>query len=147
MDSEDDAEISIRCSFLDMISRRVIAVQRPGQRWDATIDGATVCFDGRDGLSGRDALLPRVLQFASAAAAVAAACGDLEESDDTKCAVCMCGIYEKKSDGSVTVDARELKYPGRHTFHSCCAKAGSSTKTITAALCATMAFAARLLRR
>jgi hypothetical protein len=115
MESEED---SMRFLFQDMISKRVIAVQQPGQRCDATIDGASVCFDEDDGLSGHDALLPRVLQFALAAAAK----GDLEELNDPKCAVCMCSMYEKRSDGGVAIDAREMKCPGRHTFHSCCAK-------------------------
>ena len=121
MDSEQDAEISVRFALLRAISRRVIAVKRPGQSWGATIDGASVRFDEDCGLSGVGAAVAPVLQCASAAAAVAA-CGDLEEFDDAKCAVCLCTVYESRSDGGVTVDAREMKCPGRHTFHLHCTR-------------------------
>jgi hypothetical protein len=86
MDSEQDAEILVRFVLLRAISRRVIAVKRPGQRWGATIDGASVLFDEN---------VAPVLHCASAAAA-AAACGDLEEFDDAKCAVCLCTVYEDR---------------------------------------------------
>ncbi len=81
MDSEQDAEISVRFALLRAISRRVIAVKRPGQSWGATIDGASVRFDEDCGLSGVGAAVAPVLQCASTAAAAAACgCGALVEA-------------------------------------------------------------------
>jgi hypothetical protein len=42
MDTDGDAETSMRFAFLDIISRRVVAVKRPSQRWHVTIDGEVV---------------------------------------------------------------------------------------------------------
>jgi hypothetical protein len=122
MDTEQDAEVAMRFSFLDMISRRVIAVKRLGQIWDAVIDGAPVRFDGEDcSLSGMNASIAPVLLHASAAV-ISAASGNMEEYNDAKCAICMSVVYENRSDGSTTIDAREMKCPGRHTYHSNCAR-------------------------
>ena len=118
MDSEDDAEQLMRFPLLDMISRRVIAVKRPEQAWHATIDGACVSVDCS--ASGEITRIAPVLQFASGAAA-AAASGDLEQFDEAICAICMCCAYESRSDGGVTIDVREMKCAGRHTFHTQCA--------------------------
>ncbi len=38
MDTDGDAETAMRFAFLDIISRRVVAVKRPSQRWHVTID-------------------------------------------------------------------------------------------------------------
>jgi hypothetical protein len=122
MDSDDDAETSMRIAFLDMITRRVVAVKRPGQRWDATVDGETVGLDEGCSACGSNAAIAPVLQFASAAAAAAAACGNLEDFDDAKCTICLCTSFDSRSDGSVSINVREMKCPGRHTFHSQCAR-------------------------
>lgn len=66
-------------------------------------------------------LLAPVLEFASAAAA-ASASSCLEKFDDANCAICMCGLFESGVEGSVAIDSREMNCPGRHTFHSQCAK-------------------------
>ena len=55
------------------------------------------------------------------AAVASAASGNLEEFYDAKCAICMSDVYENRSDGGATIDAREMKCPGRHTFHTQCA--------------------------
>jgi hypothetical protein len=39
VDTDGDAETSMRFAFLDIISRRVVAVKHPLQRWHVTIDG------------------------------------------------------------------------------------------------------------
>ncbi len=122
MDSDDDAETSMRFAFLDMITRRVVAAKRPGQRWDATVDGEAVGLGEGCSACGSNAAIAPVLQFASAAAAAAAASGDLEDFDDAKCTICLCTSFDSRSDGSVSINAREMKCPGRHTFHSQCAR-------------------------
>ena len=48
LDSDDNAETPLRFRFLDMMSMRVVALKQPGQRWDATIDGAPARL-GEDG--------------------------------------------------------------------------------------------------
>ncbi len=50
------------------------------------------------------------MKFASAAVA-AAACDGLEDFDDASCAICMLSLFEKQSDGSIHIDAREMKCP------------------------------------
>jgi hypothetical protein len=50
------------------------------------------------------------LGYASAAVA-AAACDGLEDFDDASCAICMLSLFEKQSDGSIHIDAREMKCP------------------------------------
>jgi hypothetical protein len=121
MDSDGDAETSMRFSFVDLITRRVAAVKRPGREWDATVDGETVRLE--EGVSACDcnAAIAPVLQFASAAVS-AAACGDLEDFDDAKCSICLCASFDSSNDGGVGIDVREMKCPGRHTFHSQCAR-------------------------
>ena len=121
MDSDGDAEASMRFAFLDLITRRVAAVKRPGQRWDAIVDGETVHLEEGVSASGCNAAIAPVLQFATAAVS-AAACGDLEDFDDAKCSICMCASFDSSSDGGVSINAREMKCPGRHTFHSQCAR-------------------------
>jgi hypothetical protein len=100
MDSEDDAETSMRFAFLNMMSKRVVAIKRPGQRWDATIDGETVRLNEDCNLSGPNDVIAPILQFASAAV-VAAACGGLEAFDDANRTICLCAMFEGRGDGSV----------------------------------------------
>jgi len=121
MDSDGDAEASMRFAFLDLITRRIAAVKRPGRGWDAMVDGETVHLDEGCSASGCNAVIAPVLQFASAAVA-AAACGDLEDFDDAKCSICLCASFDSSSDGSVSINVREMQCPGRHTFHSQCAR-------------------------
>jgi hypothetical protein len=86
--SDDNAETPLRFRFLDMMSRRVVALKQPGQRWVATIDGAPA----RLGEDGFDASVVPVLQFAAAAVAEADFTGvsDFEEAVcSICCAVCM----------------------------------------------------------
>ena len=124
MDSVEDAEKSMRFTLLDSISRRVVAVQRPGQSWDAVIDGESVRLNDDCRSFGCNTLIAPVLEFApaAAAAAAAAASGGLDDFDDAKCSICLCTLFESRSDGSVDISARELKCLGRHTFHSQCAR-------------------------
>jgi len=117
LDSYDNAETPLRVRFLDMMSMRVVALKQPGQRWDATIDGAPA----RLGEDGFDASVGPVLQFAAAAVAEAASTG-LSDFEEAVCSVCLCCLYESRSDGSVSVDAREMKCAGRHALHSQCAR-------------------------
>jgi hypothetical protein len=121
MDSEEDVQISMRLAILDMISRRVSAVKRPGQSWHVTIDAAPVRFEECGGPPGDHALRARILEFASAAAEFSAS-GDLEDFNDAECGVCMCGLFQIRDDGGVAIDALEMKCPGGHSFHLHCAK-------------------------
>jgi hypothetical protein len=45
MDNDGDSETSMRFAFLDVISRRVVAVKRPSQRWHVTIDEEEVAHN------------------------------------------------------------------------------------------------------
>jgi precorrin isomerase len=116
-DSDDNAETPLRFRYLDMMSRRVVALKQPGQRWVATIDGAPA----RLGEDGFDASVGPVLQFAAAAVAEAAHTG-VSDFAEAKCVICFSCLYESPSDGSVSLNAREMKCAGRHTFHSQCAR-------------------------
>jgi len=122
MNSDGNAEASMRFAFLDLITIRVAAVKRPGQGWDATVDSESVRLSEGCSASGCHSIaaIAPVLQFASAAVA-AAACGDLENLEDAKCSICLCSLFESSGVGSVSIDAREMKCPGRHTFHAQCA--------------------------
>jgi hypothetical protein len=39
------------------------------------------------------------------------------------CAICLCAVFEEQNDGSIHIDAREMKCPGKHTLHTQCARA------------------------
>jgi hypothetical protein len=121
MYSEDDAEISMRFAFLDMMSIHVEAIKRPGRGWDATFDGETVRLSEDCSVSGSNAIIAPVLQFASAAVA-AAVCGGLEDFDDANCTICLCAMFEGRGDGSVAINARVMKCDGKHAFHPQCAR-------------------------
>jgi hypothetical protein len=41
--------------------------------------------------------------------------------DGAICAICMCDVYQCRSNVSVSADTREMKCPGQHTFHTQCA--------------------------
>jgi hypothetical protein len=99
-DSDDNAETPLRFRYLDMMSRRVVALKQPGQRWVATIDGAPA----RLGEDGFDASVGLVLQFAAAAVAEAAHTG-VSDFEEAVCGICLCCLYECRSDGSVSVNA------------------------------------------
>ena len=116
-DSDDNAETPLRFRYLDMMSRRVVALKQPGQRWVATIDGEPA----RLGQDGFDAGVGPVLQFAAAAVAEAAHTGVSDFEEDV-CGICLCCLSESRSDGSVSVNAREMKCAGRHALHSQCAR-------------------------
>jgi hypothetical protein len=118
MDFEDDAEISMRLAVLESISRRVVAsYEQTDHIWKVAVDGES---QDRRNFSGSNT--PEVLKFAPAVV-VAAACDGLEDFVDGRCAICWGSLFESKGDGSIKIDAREMSCPGKHTFHSQCARA------------------------
>jgi hypothetical protein len=116
-DSDDNAETPLRFRYLDVMSRRVVALKQPGQRWVATIDGAPA----RLGEDGFDASVGPVLQFAAAAVTEAAHTG-VSDFEEAVWGICLCCLYESRSDGGVSVNAREMKCAGWHALHSQCAR-------------------------
>jgi hypothetical protein len=115
MDFEDDPEISMRLAILDNISRHFVASsERTGENWNFAVDDL-ISTDSNAHAA------PRVMKFASAAVA-AAACDGLQNFDDALCAICMGSLFEKQSDGSIHIDARQMKCPGKDTFHDHCAQ-------------------------
>jgi hypothetical protein len=63
----------------------------------------------------RQAEIPKI----APSVVVAAACDDLEDFVDIRCAICMSFLFESKGDGSIKIDDREMSFPGEHT----CARA------------------------
>ena len=117
MDSEDDAEISMRLAILESISRHIVAsYEQTHKHWKVAVDGESQ--DLRN-VSGSNT--PEVLKFAPAVV-VAADCNGLEDFVDVRCAICMGSLFESRGDGSIKIDAREMSCPGKHTFHSQCAR-------------------------
>jgi hypothetical protein len=129
MDCEGDAETSMRLAFLDIISRRVVAVKRPDERWYVTIDGdARVApgdepsFGSGDETSSGFDEVPTPLRH--------------DDLDGITCDVCQDAMYHKEGDGHIVLLARQLKCPGvvgvtdstprghnfPHVFHETCAQ-------------------------
>jgi hypothetical protein len=109
-------------SFLNHVSRCVIAVKLPGSAWNVTVD-CKAQPDALGSLSDRSSRYARKnrmsdvdgssaliapLQEHAHAAAVAAASGSCH-FNDALCAVCQCSLFEIKNDGSIVVIARQLK--------------------------------------
>jgi hypothetical protein len=117
MDSEDDPEISMRFAILESISSHIVAsYEQTHKHWNITVDG-----EGQDLRNVSGSNTPKVLKFAPAVV-VAAACNGLEDFADVKCAICMGSLFEKQSDDSIHIDARQMKCPGKDTFHDHCAR-------------------------
>ena len=98
MDTDGDAETSMRFAFLDNISRRVVAVKRPSQRWHVTIDDEVPRTRAQDDAvtSGFDEV-PTPFRK-----------GNFE---DLECLICAAVLFQKECDGSVVLLARQLKCP------------------------------------
>ena len=109
-------------SFLNPVSRCVIAVKLPGSAWNVTVDckaqpdalGSLSARSSRyarknrtSDVDGSSALIAPLQEYADAAA-VAAASGSCH-FNDALCAVCQCSLFEIKKDGSIVVIARQLK--------------------------------------
>jgi hypothetical protein len=109
-------------SFLNHVSRCVIAVKLPGSAWNVTVDckvqpdafGSLSARSSRyarknrtSDVDGSSALIAPLQEYADAAA-VAAASGSCH-FNDALCAVCQCSLFEIKKDGSIVVIARQLK--------------------------------------
>jgi hypothetical protein len=112
--------------YLNQISRRILAVKRPGSDWIATVDCAelheidslpapSLCGSRRNRnavAKQRDApcaLIAPLREHAAAAAAAAAAASDTCNYADALCAICQGSLFEIRSDGSIIVIARQLK--------------------------------------
>jgi hypothetical protein len=98
MDTDGDAETSMRFAFLDIISRRVVAVKRPLQRWHVTIDDEVRHTHSPDDAvsSGFDDL-PTPFRR--------------DSFDDLECPICTAPLFQTQGDGSVVLLARQLKCP------------------------------------
>jgi hypothetical protein len=97
MDTDGDAETSMRFAFLDIISRSVVAVKRPDQRWEVTIDGEIrhACSD--DGASSGIDEIP--IPFRK------------DNFDHLECPICRAALFQKEGDGRLVLLARQLKCP------------------------------------
>ena len=97
MDTDGDAETSMRFAFLDIISRRVVAMKRPDQRWHVTIDGDIrhACTD--DGASSGFDEVPTPFRK--------------DDFDNLECPICTDALFQKEGDGSLVLLARQLKCP------------------------------------
>ena len=98
MDTDGDAETSMRFAFLDIISRRVVAVKRPSHRWHVTIDDEVPHTRMEDDAvsSGFDDV-PTPFRK--------------DTHEDVVCAVCTSFLFQKEGDGSIVLLARQLKCP------------------------------------
>jgi hypothetical protein len=94
MDTDGDDEKSMRFAFLDFISRRVVAVKRPSQRWHVTIDDEVpqACTDDEE-QSFDDVPTP----FRK------------DTFEDLECPVCTDTLFQEDGDGSIVLFTRQLK--------------------------------------
>ena len=114
MDSEDDAEIAMRLAVLDSISKHIVAsTEQTGKIWHITVDDEIL---DRSSTDSNAHVGPEVMKF------VAASCDGVERFEEALCAICRGELFENQSDGRIFIDAREMKCPGRHTFHAPCAQ-------------------------
>ena len=98
MDTDGDAETSMRFAFLDIISRRVVAVKRPSShRWHVTIDDVPHTRMRDDAVSSGFDDLPTPFRK------------DKDNFDKVECAVCRDFLFQKEGDGSMMLLARQLK--------------------------------------
>jgi hypothetical protein len=88
----------MRFAFLDIISRRVVAVKRPMQRWRVAIDDEVRQHAPRDDSvsSGFDDV-PTPFRK--------------DSFEDLECLICTAPLFQKQGDGSVVLLARQLKCP------------------------------------
>jgi hypothetical protein len=118
MDCEDDAEIAMRLAVLDSISRHIVAsTEQTGKILHIKVDRGSSDSIAHAG--------PEVMKFAFAAAAGVVSdltCDGFDKFEDALCAICRGELFENQNDGIIHIDAREMKCPGKHTFHAQCAQ-------------------------
>jgi hypothetical protein len=97
MDTDGDAETSMRFALLNIISRRVVAVKRQDQRWEVTIDGEIrhACSD--DGASSGIDKIPILFRK--------------DSFDHLECPICRAALFQKEGDGGLVLLARQPKCP------------------------------------
>ena len=50
------------------------------------------------------------------------ASSNLKEFEDANCAICMSELIDGSVEGGGNIESREMKCPGRHTFHAECSR-------------------------